>query len=276
MPFIERLANTMTPNRVLALCQLVAYKSLKKQELSDLLQPPNLNASKSQFENVFTFANKSLIEENSVTEKIQLKVNKEDVATHEAFRRTVSKIGLSKPDLMFYRFTSWYLMHGEKVFSKSSKELADSFNSEMEFDSNDPNKYNDTNIPAWKTWACFLGYGFQHRGVVIPNIAVRLTDLLAESHDMAIGKFIPFAEFMSWLASVSPELDGGEVFNRNKGETVLPSQHLSLGLSSGLRALHDQGLIELHYQSDALDTWFLTRCNTHKIVMQVSEIKIGR
>lgn len=274
MPFVERLANTMTPNRVLALCQLVAYRGFTKEELSELLQPTHLNNRKEQFNNVFSFANKNLIEENPLTGKIQLKVNKEDIGTHEAFRRTVSKIALQNTNLMFYRFTSWYLMHGEKVFAKNSKDLADSFNSEMNFDDDTPNKYNDTNINAWKTWACFLGYGYSHAGNVIPNTAVRLMDLIVESKEITKRKFIPFAEFIDWLGSVSPELDGGEVFNRSKGRSSLPSQTLSLGLSSGLRALHDQGVITLKYQSDAIDTWFLTECKTHEIIMGVSEIRI--
>ncbi|MBO9128581.1 hypothetical protein [Bacillus sp. 165] len=241
-----------------------------------MLQPAHLNSSKEQFNNVFRFTKEgNIIEEDSVSGKVKLKVDKENVANPEAFRRIVSKLGLSNPNLMFYRFTSWYLMRGESIFAETSKDLAVAFNSEMQFGDDIPNKYNDTNINAWKKWACFLGYGFQHGGIVIPNTDVRLIDLIADS-TLFKGEFIPFAEFMGWLASVSPELDGGELFNRNKGETILPSQHLSLGLSSGLRTLHDQGVIELHYQSDALDTWFLTRCNTHEIVMEVSEIKIGR
>lgn len=274
MPFVERLVSMTTPNRVLALCQLVAYKSLTKQQLIDLIQPENLNSSKDQFTNVFSFAkNGNLIEEDSASGKIKLKVKESDIATPKAFRSTVSKLGLTNPNLMFYRFTSWYLIRGEKVFAENNKALAMAFNSEMQFEDDSPNKYNDTNVNGWKSWACFLGYGFEHGGVVIPNTVERLSDILSDNREITRGRFIPFAEFMSIL---SPELDGGEVFNRNKGETTLPSQHLSLGLSSGLRALHDQGIIQLHYQSDALDTWFLTKCSTHEIIREVSEIKIGR
>ncbi|WP_312474707.1 hypothetical protein [Neobacillus sp.] len=277
MPFIPRLANTMMPNRVLALCQLVAYKSLSKQQLSDLLQPNHLNNSKSQFSNVFSLAKEGrLIEEDPVTDKVNLLVNKKDVETPDSFRRLVSRLALSKTELMFYRFTSWYLMRGEKVFGESSKKLTDEFNNEMLFESDSPNKFNDTNVNAWKTWACFLGYGFQHGGIVIPNTKVRLEDLLSESKDLPRGKFIPFADFMNWLSTTSIELDGGELFNRSKGAGELPYHQLSLGLSSGLRALHDHKIIELHYQSDALDTWFLTKCKTHEIIMEVSEINIRR
>ena len=99
------------------------------------------------------------------------------------FRRLVSRLALSKSDLMFYKFTSWYLMRGEKVFGESSKKLADEFNSEMQFDKDSPNKFNDTNINGWKSWACFLGYGFLHSGVVIPNTEIRLADLLMEDKE---------------------------------------------------------------------------------------------
>jgi hypothetical protein len=277
MPFIPRLANTMMPNRVLALCQLVAYKPLSKQQLSDLLQPNHLNNAKSQFLDVFRLAKEGrLIEEDKTIDKVNLLVNKKDVETPTTFRRLISRLALSKSDLMFYKFTSWYLMRGAKVFGESSKKLADEFNSEMQFEKDSPNEFNDTNINAWKSWASFLGYGFLHSGVVIPNTEIRLADLLMEDKSLTKGKFIPFAEFMNWLSNISPELDGGEIFNNSKGAGELPSQTLTLGLSSGLRALHDHKVIELHYQSDALDTWFLTKCNTHKIVMEVSEIKIRR
>lgn len=275
LPFVERLAATMTPNRELALCQLVAYKKLTKQELSELIQPSHLNESKEQFKNVFQFAKDGkLIIEDSETGKVLLQVEKKQVESPEAFRRTVSQHGLTNKNSIFYRFTSWYLMRGIKVFSESNVDLASAFNSEINFNDDNPNKYNDTNINAWKTWASFLGYGYQHGGVVIPNTSVRLSDVLLNQSDLEKGKFIPFANFMSWLAQASPELDGGEIFNNNKGNTVLPAQHLSLGLSIGLRALHDQGIIELKYQSDSLDTWFLSNCNTHQIVSNVSQIKI--
>lgn len=274
MPFVDRLVSMMTPNRVLSLCQLVAYRSLTKQELSDLLQPINLNSSKDQFANVFSFAKSgNLIEEDPTTDKVKLKVKKGDVATSEAFRRTVSRLGLSNQNLMFYRFTSWYLMRGDIVFSETNKDLASIFNNEMQFGDDSPNKYNDTNINGWKKWACFLGYGYEHRGIIIANTDNRLIDLIADNKEITKGKYIPFAEFMSIL---SPELDGGEIFKRSNGESTLPIQHLSLGLSSGLRALHDKGVITLNYQADALDTWFLSNCKFHEIVKEISRIKIGR
>ena len=70
------------------------------------------------------------------------------------------------------------------------------------------------------------------------------------------NKEIPFQEIISWLGKKCPELDGGELSINNRGKAKHEKQHLSLGLSQGLRALHDSGkIIVVPLEKDTKYLW---------------------
>ncbi|MFW6030659.1 MAG: hypothetical protein ACOCRO_10490, partial [Halanaerobiales bacterium] len=79
------------------------------------------------------------------------------------------------------------------------------------------------------------------------------------------------AEFMRWLNKKCPELDGGVLSRQNKGQANLRNHYLSVGLSAGLRALHDNGIIDLDFKSDSTDIWFLSKAN---YLDRISHIKV--
>lgn len=282
MPFDDRITNGMTPHRVFALCKLVHFLQFEEKVeisrglLENYLQPSSINDKKTQFKEVFSFAkNGGLVTENNSDGKITTSLSKENISSSENFRRIVINRSINQKDLMFWRFTSWYLMRDSKVLSEKPKDLVVSFNQEINADRSLTFIYNDTNITGWRTWAVFLGYGYEHAGIVIPNLTIRLKDLLLETKNQCKrDTHIPFATFVNWLNRVAPELDGGDLSKLNRGNSELKSQQLSLGLSSGLRALYDQGLVQLRYVQDARDTWYLTKASYHEIPEKVSEILI--
>ena len=274
MPFVGKLSNMSHPTRVYSLCKLVHNRKMPKEELSDYLQPPGINRKKDQFNEVYRLAkNGELIRENA-DGKIESNLSAEEIASPENFRYAVVKRVLQMPDFIFCRFTSWYLMRGKKVLTESNDDLVAAFDREMNIDKASENRYNSTNLLAWKSWAPYLGYGYIHKTILIPNVYVRLRDEIQRDRSLTRGESISFADFMRWLNEVCPELDGGSISKSSAGDASLEGHNLSFSLSLGLRTLHDQGDIRLHYTSDALDTWYLTESRLHDVKGRVSEITI--
>jgi hypothetical protein len=274
MPFIGKFTNASHPTRVYALCKLVQDRMLLKEDLSDYLQPPGINSGKGQFNEVYRLAMAGELIRENADGKVESNLSAEETSSPENFRYAVVKRVLQMPDFIFCRFTSWYLMRGKKVLTESNDDLVEAYDKEMNLDKGSENRYNSTNIPAWKSWASYSGYGYMHKGVLIPNVYVRLRDEIQWDRSLTKGKSISFAHFMRWLNESCPELDGGSISKNSAGSASMEGQQLSFSLSLGLRTLHDQGNIRLHYTSDALDTWFLTESRLHDVKGRVSEITI--
>ncbi|GBF31837.1 hypothetical protein DCCM_0021 [Desulfocucumis palustris] len=276
MPFDDRLKNTQTPHRVYALCKLIQYnQSLTKEELCQYLQPSSLNKNDDVFKNVYDLADKGELIARGSDGNVILNLTDHEMASIDSFRRAIANRAFDNPQLTFCRFTAWYLMRGPEVYSEKSKDLVVHFDREININK-DINMYNETNVIGWRTWVCFLGLGFIHNGIVVPNAARRLQDVLGEDRQMERDRPIAFKDFIVWLNQHCPELDYGELSHNNRGQAVVREQNLSLALSAGLRALHDSGKIKLGYVRDARDVWYLESAATHEITGAVSEIVIGR
>lgn len=277
MPFDIRLKGTQTPARLYALCRLVQYRSMTRGELRDLLQPPGLRkdqASHVQFNEVLNLARQGELIEDE-TGNVRLQMRADELASSENFRKAVVRRIVASPDHIFCRFTAWYLQRGFSVHTENSKTLMQEFDRELN-QGKDQNVYSDTNITAWRTWAAFLGYGFIHNQVLVPNTFVRLSDALEEDNSLERDKLLPIRQFVEWMNKHCPELDYGWVSMQNRGSAQWPAQHFSVGISAGLRALHDNGRIELSYSSDATDIWFLDSVAAHEIRESVSLAKVRR
>jgi hypothetical protein len=280
MPFVDRITNGMTPHRVFSLCKLVHYfqheekRELTREEIGNFLQPNALMKEKTQFKEVLKLAKSGNLVSENEDQVLSTNLTKDDLSSIDDFKRAIIARAIKNKELMFWKFTSWYVMRDNRVLNEKAKDLETSFNQELNTEQDATFIYNETNINGWKTWAVFLGYGFLHAGVVLPNLAVRLSNLLIEDHKLQRNQYLTMADFMEWLRETAPELDGGPLSEMFRGKSSLPTQHLSLGLSSGLRALHDQNIIKLNYVRDARDTWHLTRAPFHEITGQVSQIMI--
>lgn len=275
MPFDDRLKNMQTPHRLYALCKLVQYKLLTKDQLRQYLQPPSLNQNDDVFREVFNLANMGKLISKDPDGLILLNLSDQEMDSVDSFRRAIAKRTFSNPQLTFSRFTAWYLMRGSKVYTEKAEDLVKGFDTEININK-DINMYNTTNINGWRTWVCFLGLGFNHNGIVVPNASQRLMDVLYEDQQLKRGKPLLFRKFLTWLNQHCPELDYGELSQNNRGNSEFRDHHLSLALSIGLRVLHDSGKIKLKYVRDAKDIWYLAPVATHEIVDAVSEITVGR
>lgn len=278
MPFQDRFPGVCTPHRVFALCKLVGYGRYTREELKDYLIPMGVSGQdrgrNDRFRSVFNLAMAGDLIETDPDGKIMLRLPEVAVSSPESFRQAVANQVFSRPHLMFCRFTSWYFARNTQVLGESSADLYRNFNREMQFGDQDLNAYNDTNIAAWRPWAAYLGLGYIHDKVLIPNGAERIGNALKGSPDLPRKKTIPFAQFMNWLNRTCPELDYGAIFMANLGAAKWGEQRLTFGLSAGLRTLHDMGRLQMTLTADATDLWHLTPSLNHPISQEVSEITI--
>ncbi|HZK54245.1 MAG TPA: hypothetical protein VFC84_08645 [Desulfosporosinus sp.] len=269
MPFDDNLYGTRTPHRLLALLKLVARGRMTSDLLKHYLQPTQLNPSQTGFEQVFSLARKGDLIKEDAEEIVHLQFDPLDLEDERRVRFVINQKIMAQPERVFVRFSTWYLMQGRAVYRLGDDELVASFIHDLGA------TFNKTKLNAWKRWFIYFGYGFLHNGDIIPNVAGRLRDVLAFDHELPRQKAILLSDFMTWLNRTCPELDFGEYANNFRGSAVLEPKKLFVGLSSGLRALHDQGLVTLIYTPDATNIWQLHRVSTHEIAAQVSSILIG-
>lgn len=269
MPFDDNLYGTRTPHRLLALLKLVARGRMTSDQLKQYLQPSSLNTSQTGFEQVYSLARKGDLIKEDVDGFIQLQLDAQSLKDVQRFRFILNGKIMDQPERAFVRFSTWYLMQGRAVYSKGDDELVATFIHDL------GTHFNKTKLNAWKRWFIYFGYGFLHNGNVIPNVAGRLSDALKSEKELSRQKTILFSDFMNWLNRTCPELDFGEYAINFRGSGEWQPKTLSVGLSAGLRSLHDQGLLRLIYTPDATDIWQLHRVGTHEIPGQISAIQIG-
>ena len=93
---------------------------------------------------------------------------------------------------------------------------------------------------GWRFWAAFLGLGYLSGTMLIPNMKLRIQDILATSFSdrFQYGEAILAKDFIQWLTTRLPEADLRD--------------RLPLAVSAGLRTLHELGLIKLESWRDSV------------------------
>ena len=257
MLFKERFRTEVTPKRMYALLKLVNSGKFKRNELADLLQPRSLNNEQGVFGVIYRFAIKgNLIEENPDGFVIS-NLKAEELKDIKNFRRTIAKLIFSDSDSNFTNYTAWFLAQNEAIFKyKTQQEIANTLKKKFL-------NFVEEDLLGWKTWAGFLGIGFLQGSLVIPNLYLRLLDCLYIDNNLPLKKEIKFVEFVNWLLINCPECKLGIV-----------DKKLSLGLSNGLRLLHDNNIIKLNNVADAKDVWFLFNIITHDFPDRVTHVTV--
>jgi hypothetical protein len=225
-----------TPERVYSVCRIIADKSISSSELqkavsvySDTPQATTeVSASIRIAEELGIIQNKDGVYSVIIPTDI--------INTYIGFRQYVSDRVFKQKDTTFYKVTEWYLSKNEKVVEYDSWE--DKSAAAVQ-DGIDGIKEND--MLGWRFWASFLGEGYLHDRLLIPNMKVRIQDVLATKFKQAYSyeKEISAKEFLTWLQVYIPEA------------TLLTDAPLVLGVSNGLRSLAECGLIVLRAQMDA-------------------------
>ncbi len=226
-----------TPERVLSVCRLVSQKKMTREELRSILTLNKLGAK--EVDQVDKSIAVALEELNIIRLKdnyFELAVSPDLIDSSDSFRRYVASIVFNRPNSTFYMFSRWMISQNEKLFSMDRWEvMAKTCASEI----SDLSALSENAVLGWRFWATFLGLGYLSRTMFIPNMKVRLQDILATSFDQKYkyGEAVRATDFINWLSSKLPEAD-------------LKNQ-LPLAVSSGLRTLEELGLIKLEAWRDS-------------------------
>lgn len=120
-------------------------------------------------------------------------------------------------------------------------------------------------VLGWRFWAQFLGIGYVHNGMLIPNMARRFADVLKHQTTYSVNRRIPISEFMIWLENECPEMQKSR-----------DGKSLGLAVSNGLRTLDEIGIIKMERLPDA-EQWILYKFQSQNEVSHiVLTVKGGR
>lgn len=259
--FEERMKTSAIPERVYALCVAVKNRGIQESELRELLEPSGLGGKTSYFGSVRDAARQlGLI---TIKEgKISLAVDKKDIASMDAMRRYIVSNIKSISNGLFYAVSKEYLMLNEMVYTFSSVSDAKLVGL---MSKNIGTAVFEDDMRAWRFWAAYLGFGNLHEMLLLPNTQQYLKAVLSIG-SIEKNKEYTLSEF---IAAVRPYCDIvlGDISADKK---------LNMAFSNGLRALHDEGTIQLSHKLDRGDMWFLYEAELHAIKSTVTHIVVRR
>ena len=226
-----------TPERVLSVCRLVSHKSMSRDEVRQCMTL-GINDEKEldQINKSINVALEELALIKADADNLVLAVDPSIIASSKAFRRYVSARVFSAKDTTFHMFTKWLIAQNERIFAlKSWEGMAKTCASEVK----ELAALNENAVLGWRFWAAFLGLGYLSGTMIIPNMKLRLEDVLATTYTekFKYNETVLAQDFVLWLSTKIPEVEIGS--------------NLPLALSAGLRTLHEIGLIKLETWSDS-------------------------
>lgn len=225
-----------TPERVLAVCRLLARKPMTKEQLQDAM-----TLSKT--------GEKSAAEINSALDvamrDLELIADRDGllrfsgppgvIAAAADFRRYVSSQVFVRRNSTFFLFSQWMIACNDRLAAlRNWENMAFQAGKEASALSG----LDENAITGWRFWAAFLGLGYLSGTMMIPNMKLRIQDVLAYQFpkDHAYGAALSAGAFSDWLNSRLPEADC--------------TSTLPLAVSAGLRTLHELDLIRMETRRD--------------------------
>ena len=214
-----------TPERVLAICRLLSSNPLTEEEMKDRIYLTKTAATKfgDEWDAVKAAAELGLI---SFKDNVySLSVDPNQIATVETFRRAVATRAFSNKKSTFFRISKWYIGSNDTVFNASNWEDKAAAAVKSGID-----KIRDNDMLGWRFWASFLGLGYVHGTELIPNMYIRVRDVLATefAKSFAFEEEIPADQFFDWLLTKIPE-------------AKMEDNTINLALSNAIRTLRDMG-----------------------------------
>ena len=225
-----------TPERVFAVCRLIAAQPMTKEQLQDAM-----TLSKT--------GEKSAAEINSSLDvamrDLQLVATKDGTLSYTGpsevlqsatdFRRFVSSQVFSRKSSTFFLFSQWMIACNDRLAALQNWQNM-SIQAKKEVSA--LSALDENAITGWRFWAAFLGLGYLSGTMIIPNMKLRIQDVLATQYTKgnAYGATLRANAFTSWL--------GGKLPEANCAGT------LPLAVSAGLRTLHDLKLIHMETRRD--------------------------
>lgn len=249
------------PERVYALCQAVKSRPMQENDLRELLEPSGLGGATKYFGSVRDAAKQlGLI---SVKEnEISLAIDSKKINSYDAMREYIIENIDSISDGLFYAVSKAYMSLGDTVFkykTVSESALVDYMSGTIGLP-----VYED-DMRAWRFWASYLGLGHLHEMVFLPNMYQYLKAVM-NIVNLKKGQEYTFTEFVSIIRPYS-ELALADLNGDRK---------INMAMSNGLRALHDEGIIQLSHKLDSGDMWFLYETELHVVKSTVTHVTVRR
>ena len=222
-----------TPERVLAVCKMIEKQSMSKEKL---IQAMSLGADNPDINASINVALEELHIIDQIDGMLILAAPEDILKTPITFRQFISAHVFQNKESTFFRFSRWVIEQNDRIFSLGKWEvLAATARSE----SSALNGMGENAVLGWRFWAAFLGLGYLSGTILIPNMKVRIQDVLSTefAKHFSFNQSIRADEFLGWISSKIPEVDYHQ-------------DYLPLAFSAGLRTLNALGLIELQVQRD--------------------------
>lgn len=154
------------------------------------------------------------------------------------------------------------------------RESADSLTERIRVDltsETEQGRFNKTRYPRWRDWIAFMGLGLDlpipHGQSFYPSATIRLEREMAALRDrFGTHEEIPAESFLKALVQRMPYLDGGDLFRTaaTRIRWTPPPRQLSIVISSALRDLDDDGVLDLRMHGDAPNAYTLHPDPTQK------------
>jgi len=241
----NKLKPEPTPERVMAMLRTLAGGPVARPQLAKMM---TLSAeSPSSAYNILFDAVRELGFLHEMDGVVTLCLEPAKFADYASLRRTVSGIVFNRPESSFYQMSQEVLALNEEILA------ADNWEHLANLISNEKFTFNEENVLGWRWWASFLGLGYLHATTFIPNLAVRIRDVLHTADSYPRGTELPAAVFVDKLEALCPES------RASRHERIL-----GLGVSNGLRLLAQQGVLEIKNELDA-ERWSLHYIEVHRI-----------
>lgn len=278
-----------TPNRVYAMLKLLEALEVQNPtpgQLYDLLQPTEMQENKESAKEVYSVAiGLDLVKKG---ERDGLHITSDFPSSYEDFRLRMQSIvlGATRPEENNYllsQLTAWYAAYNHEVLTMNRSVVERKFHENLYpgviSQANQTRKVQDSSLLSWGLWAQFLGFGREYSFSnearrLRPNAYKRIRPLL-KGFATQSGEFT-VQHFIDQLAFYCPELDGGIVYNKVYESIYSESPShatLSLMLSTALRNLEVEGIIELIDRADALYTRQLFPSQSY--LNRVSHIRVN-
>ena len=226
-----------TPERVLSVCRLIAQKSMTHEELRRAMTlGQNGDKEVDQINKSIAVALEELNIVKTKDNQLELAVDSQIIASPVNFRRYIGNTVLLKKDTTFHHCTKWIISKNEDIFPlKTWETMAKICGSEVP----ELSSMSENAALGWRFWASFLGFGYLSGTMIIPNMKIRIEDVLATTFadKFNYDEAIRATDFITWISTKMPEVD--------------MSGKLPLAFSAGLRTLHELGLIKLETWRDS-------------------------
>lgn len=265
--FIDNPTVTTQLETVLDLLYELRQKAATSEAIKAILQPkglPDLTANSKQAANQLHAAKELelVTQDEGGNFRLAYSVRDGKPTAKEAIVRAVDRKVLASAEVepWFGRLYG-YVIAREGVIpgeGNGRKSLCTDFNNALPDGVQRGNPLNDTKLPQYVRWYAYVGMGWRdpaERLVLDPTERLRRALPSVFNGDQRLEA----AAFMSSLAQVCPELDGGALFNEVCAERYNPADRVcTSALAMALRNLHDEGWIQLDCPQDS-QGWSLER-----------------